>query len=235
MQYEHEVNPLVSLELSLRRRYFIECVKDFSRVDHRAAVFNLGAGYTSYPYIVDSSFHFCEVDLPSVIDAKRNSIAKFVEQGLLPARETDFVSADFNDKESFSKFTQHCFAQYETGKSIAIMEGLLYYLRPESGNGLFAFLRDIQCQQSRIILDYWEPSASSHPVFLGWTAYARDNYGLKPHDYTYHEPGFFEQLEGYRIIECLDFAELENRFAPDDRVEDQERHFPMKFVLLERR
>ena len=120
--YKHD-----DVELSIRNRYYLEHLKTFVR-NHKDPVFiNIGAGFTSYPFLIEESCHCIEIDYPHVITFKRQKIEQWQKEKLLPLREIEFFSTDLVSDNDFRELSD-AFQRWTKGRSsFVLIEGVSYY------------------------------------------------------------------------------------------------------------
>jgi O-methyltransferase involved in polyketide biosynthesis len=233
-EFQGEINPLESYQLSLRHRFFLEWVK--KAIDHGIGrLINVGAGFTTYSHLVEPATLTCDIDYKHIVDYKAQKLKEFEKKGLIPHREVEFLSIDLNDGKDLDKMKGGLKRWVAAERSLAILEGITYYLGGRQLDKIFNILSAVQPRGSLITALYLEPDALDNTIFKGWTSFARKNYSSDTAKYTYLTRKYFEKLGGYRVVDSADYFELEKRFTKDGRIrKDCDNVFPEHFVVLEK-
>ncbi|MEM1156421.1 MAG: hypothetical protein AAGI44_19980, partial [Pseudomonadota bacterium] len=101
--YIEEMGALENLILCLRNRYFLESMRSFLARFPGAALVNIGAGFSSYPWLLPESVLCIEVDAPDIGAAKAVLSKQFQQEGIFPQREVIHLSANLNKAEEIEK------------------------------------------------------------------------------------------------------------------------------------
>lgn len=233
-RWQRELNPLESYQLSLRHRFFLEWIKKaISQKIER--VINVGAEFSTYTHLLEPPIPTCDIDYQHIVDYKAQKLKEFEEKKLIPHREVTFLPTDLNDPKSLDNMKEQLKKWVSTKKSLAILEGITYYLNKHSLDRIFNILSEIQPKGSLIAALYLESDAMNNTIFKRWVPFARKNYNSDPATYTYLTKGYFEKLDGYRIVDYVDYFDLEKRFTKNDRIrKDCANIYPEDFVVLEK-
>jgi hypothetical protein len=89
------VYPFDDIVLSIRNRFFLERIQAFVSNHADSALVNLGAGFTSYPFLLDRSIRVLEVDFPHVTTYKQSRIDDLTQRGVLPIRSIQFCGRPY--------------------------------------------------------------------------------------------------------------------------------------------
>lgn len=95
--FSREVYPHDATELGSRNRFFLEHLRSAIASSQVTTFINFGAGFTSYPFLVDESCRFIEIDFKHVVEYKKKKVTRWQQMGLLPEREIFFLAADLNE------------------------------------------------------------------------------------------------------------------------------------------
>ena len=76
-----KVYPFDDVELSLRNRFFLDRLNSFLHSKSNPVFVNIGAGFTSYPFLIKSPCICIEVDFKHVITYKQRKIEKWKKEG----------------------------------------------------------------------------------------------------------------------------------------------------------
>ena len=233
-EFQREINPLESYQLSLRHRFFLEWVKKaISQGIER--VINVGAGFSTYTHLVEPPIPTCDIDYQHIVDYKAQKLKEFEGKSLIPHREVTFLPTDLNNPKSLDSMKEQLKKWVMAEKSLAILEGITYYLDKHQLNGVFNVLSEIQPKGSLIAALYWKPDAIDNSVFKGWIPFAKKNYSYDAANYTYLTKSYFEGLDGYRVVDFANYFNLEKRFTKNNCIrKDNDNVLPEDFVALEK-
>lgn len=233
-EFQREINPLESYQLSLRHRFFLEWVKKaISQGVER--VINVGAGFSTYTHLVEPPIPTCDVDYQHIVDYKAQKLKEFEGKKLIPHREIEFLPVDLNSSRELDDMKEQLRKWASTKKSLAILEGITYYLDRQQLDKVFDVLSKIQSKGSFIAALFWKPSAISNSVFKGWMPFAKKNYNCDPVTYTYLTKDYFEGLNGYCIVDYANYFDLEKKFTKSSLIKkDCDNVLPEDFIVLEK-
>jgi len=232
--FAREVYPHDALQLGLRNRFFLERIARVA-AEPRGVLLNVAAGMTSYPYLVEPPLPAIEVDQEHVLELKRERSAALRARGVLPERRVELFAADLNDPVDQQRLNVLCARELPRRRSIAVLEGISYYLPPATFERLIGLLAAAQTPGSILALDFWEPQNAAHPVFVRLAAFFRARFGVAPESYRFLEPAELESLEGYDLVELADVAALERAYCASRVLADPESILPERYAVLARR
>jgi len=227
-----EVYPFDDIELSLRNRFFLERLRYFVRNGVVRRFVNVGAGFTSYPFLLTSPCPSAEIDLPHVIHFKRARIRQWQKGGYVPSRRVKFISADVTSPSDVEALRQSLRTWLGRRRSFVLMEGLSYYLTPFARNRLFTTLGQLQTTGSIFALDYWTGDMLNHPVTRRWRRYLARKGWHRENDYYGLSLSRLASLKGYELVELADIQTLENVYTGEDRLADARCILPEKYAIL---
>lgn len=99
-EFSKKVYPFDDIELGIRNRFFLENLKNYIDSNSKPLFVNIGAGFTSYPFLVKKSCTCIEIDFKHIISYKSKKIAEWIHEGILPKRKIMFLKADIcNSKD----------------------------------------------------------------------------------------------------------------------------------------
>jgi O-methyltransferase involved in polyketide biosynthesis len=232
--FSREVYALDALELALRNRFFLSRLEAFVAESPGAVLVNLGAGFTSYPFLTERPLRAIEVDLPHVVEFKRRRVGEFKEAGALPGRDVEWLAADLADSGSLTRLSRSLAARLGDAPSFVVLEGLSYYLPEEALARLLATARDLQRAGSRLALDFWTSEVRGLPVFRRFTRFLEERCGHPAHSYTFLDERALSTLSGYRPLEFTDIQALEREFSGAGLLADGTTILPEHYAVLER-
>lgn len=142
-EFQREINPLESYQLSLRHRFFLEWLK---RAINKGVgrLINIGAGFSTYSHLVESPILTCDIDYKHIVDYKAQKLKEFEEKKLIPHRKVDFLPTDLNDTKSLDNMKEQLRKWASKKKTLAILEGITYYLNKHQLDKIFYALSEIQ-------------------------------------------------------------------------------------------
>ena len=227
-----EVYTFDDIELALRNRFFLEQLKSFIDKSVNPVFVNIGAGFTSYPFLVSSDCKFIEVDLPYIIEYKQDKIKQFMKQGELPKREITFLSADISNEREQIKLKESLFSLIDNNPSFILLEGITYYLKRQHLNELLSILSELQTPNSVFTFDFWKPDLENHPVFRRLTRFFSDRFGFNHNQYNLLDMDFIQNINGYELVESTGIQELEKTYTKDNFLKDINKIIPEYYAVL---
>lgn len=233
--FSREVYPFDDVELGLRNRFYLDVLEAGIRRDPDTVFVNLAAGFTSYPFLTEKPCRAVEVDFDHVCEYKRAKVGALRKEGLLPARDVEFVACDLRSLSEVERLAARLGRDAGQANSVAFLEGITYYLPGQVLLRLFGALGDIQTAGSVIALDYWTPDAATHPVHVRLRKFFAARFGHSESDYTHFDAGFLKSIPGYEVIETTDIVELETRYSAERKLTRFEEILPEHYAVLERR
>jgi O-methyltransferase involved in polyketide biosynthesis len=227
-----QVYPHDAIELGLRNRFFLERLSSFVESFPEPAFVNIGAGFTSYPFLIDKRIACMEVDYPHVIEFKRSKVERWTAEGLLPPRDVKFVPCDLNVGADRKRLALALEEVASRGPSFVLMEGLTYYLSMGLLEDLFEIFRGAQTPGSAMAFDFWRPENASHPVFLRFEKFFAESFGVEQNRYNFMDPGSIASIKDYRVAELRSVQELEKLFSDTRVLQDPAGILPESYALL---
>jgi O-methyltransferase involved in polyketide biosynthesis len=232
--FTRRVYPYDDIELGLRNRFFLEQVKEYMDSTKNGVFINLGAGFTSYPLLLPTSCLCIELDVPAVIDYKREKIAAFQKEGLMPSRKILFKSTDLENPKDRKEIETFLKMHLRGKSSFIILEGITYYLQRDTLEALFKLCSTIQTNGSRLAFDFWTPSTVSHPVFQRFTRFFSERFHHEPSTYTFLDEESIKKIRGYTITTITDIQQLERIYLTTRILHDYQDILPEQYVVLTR-
>jgi len=233
--FSKSVYPYDDIELPLRNRFFLDRVNSYTKERTNPVFVNIGAGFTSYPFLFDKPCRCIEVDYPHVIAFKRARIAQWLKEGVLPERDIDFCAADLTVGEDAYRLEEYLKPRLAGNPSFIVMEGLTYYLEMSVLERLFALCSAVQRPDCVLAFDYWRPDVLDHPVFNRFRTFFSDRLGRPRADYNLFDVEGIESLAGYRIEETTDIQKLEREFSDTGCLQSYEEILPEHYAMLVRK
>lgn len=164
--YASHVYPDDDVVVSVRGRAVVEHLRAALAAAPDLVLLNIGAGFTSYPWLLPIR-HTIEVDRPDVVAAKRRRIEVLQQQGVLPARQVRHCGVDLADVAAARQIAD-AVATYAPRHSPVgvVIEGVLFYLPEVAVHGLLALPQLLGRPVVASAVSYWPASAVGHPVLV---------------------------------------------------------------------
>jgi O-methyltransferase involved in polyketide biosynthesis len=229
-----QVYPYDDVSSSLRNRFYLERLMQFVQNHEHAAFINLGAGFSSYPFLLERACPCAEIDLKQILDYKRERIERWQRESVLPQRTIEFLAADLTSDVDQERVNQALGRWCKNHTSFILMEGLTYYLSRPVLQRVFESFRRYQSPDSVVAFEYWTPDAGAYPVFVRLTEYLARNFGQTRPDYTLLDVSFVRSIVGYELRANTDIAEQEIAYSATRVLQDPKHRLPIHFAVLRR-
>lgn len=232
--FAREVYPFDDIELSLRNRFFLERLEAELGKDGKTVFINFGAGFTSYPFLIESPCKCIEVDLEVVCDFKWRKTTEWREQGLLPDRDVEFIAADLRNEVDRERLGDELSRRLRDKRSVAVFEGITYYLDNTTLIRLFEMLKALQGRGSIIALDFWTPDDAKNPVHMRFRRFFGERFGYGETDYNLFDVEVLRAVDGYEVAEVTDVQTLERVYAGTSYLADKNEIILEHYAVLRR-
>ena len=230
--FYNEVYSFDDIQLALRNRFFLEQMNSFIRESSQPVFVNIGAGFTSYPFLIKKPCKFIEVDLPNVIEYKQEKIRKFIENEKLPKRDITFISANICKKRDLMKLMKSLINNINNNPSFILLEGITYFLNKQHLNQLFNILSKLQSPTSILNFDFWKLDDADHPVIKRLMRFFSDRFGFAENQYNLIDTDFIQNIKGYELVESTDVQELEKTYTRGNFLADYNKIIPEYYIVL---
>ncbi len=171
-EYVKAVTPMENVTLSLRHRFFLEATRKFFADQPNGVFVNIGAGFTSYPFLLHEDHLYIEVDSPDNVRKKQERIDELYSRGKLPHRKIIFLETNLANKDDLISLEQTLNSLIMGRNSFFLMEGLLYYLPCWSSKLLVQLTQALQssigCQLGLVT---WDPGTFETTVYKRFENY----------------------------------------------------------------
>ncbi len=221
-RYVASVSQYEPLAHCLRNRYFYETLASCFRNGNIDVLINFGCGFSMYPFLLHKDLAHIEIDLPHIIDIKKEQIGHWQTNGILPPRVISYISADFICGD-LDWLVSTLLGNLEGRTSFILIEGVLFFLSVKDTANLFRVFQDIQAPGGMVGSVSFTPELEKTAVFQRLIAFAESN--LEKNDnfeYQTMENSFYEQLDGYQLTEHQDTFSLAGLYAAEIAVEREE-------------
>jgi O-methyltransferase involved in polyketide biosynthesis len=234
-EFTAEVYPYDAIELGLRNRFFLDTLRFFVRSAPNPVFVNMGAGFTSYPFLIEDPCRCIEVDLKQVIGFKQQQIESWVKNGRLPRRTIEFIPADLRNAVDRERLQTRLVPPLAVASSFVLFEGITYYLEEAALRALFELCATVQRAGSVLAFDYWEPRIADNPVFLRYKKFCAERFGHRDTRYTLLNEAFLGRISGYTMVEQTDIQRLEQRYLGSVLLKNSNEILPENYVVLQRK
>lgn len=215
--YAQHVGPSEVLVHALRHRFFLERLQAFLAATPEAALINIGAGFTNYPYLIQPDIPCCEVDTAFTVAFKQQKLAEFEAQGLLPARPITFLPLDdLNDLAQLSGLLARLWTWLEGRPSFVLLEGVLFYLHLSTIESLLAGLASIQGEGGIVATTSFRPEECQKEMFHRLVSYCTTDYQQAHFSPTTVPTSFYRRQQGYAVLDHRSCFDLQRLYAPQE-------------------
>jgi O-methyltransferase involved in polyketide biosynthesis len=232
--FAREVYPLDHIELALRCRFFLERLQAYVGANPDSMFVNIGAGFTSYPFLLDDPVPSVEVDAPHVVSHKRERVERWQANGVLPRRRVEFIGADLADAGDMDRLESRLGALVAGRRSFVLLEGLVYYLDSPVFNRMMDMIERVQCSGSRLALDFWTPRSTANPVYQRFMDFCVRRFGRRDNRCLLFDDVALRSRVGYDLIEQTDIQCLERDLAGTEFLTDWSAILPESYAVLDR-
>jgi len=216
-RYAQQVGRSEVLVHALRHRFFLERLQAFLAATPDAALINIGAGFTNYPYLVPPRVPCCEVDTALTVAFKQQKLAEFEALGLLPARPITFLPLDdLNDPDQLSGLLARLRTWLEDRPSFVLLEGVLFYLNLSTIENLLAGLASIQGGGDIVATTSFRPEECQKEMFQRLVSYCTTDYQQAHFSPTTVPTSFYRRQQGYVLLEHRNCFDLQRTYAPQE-------------------
>lgn len=206
----------------LRNRYFYDTLNKLIAHNNIEVLINFGCGFSMYPYLLDNSLHYIEIDKPDVVAHKKEMTTNWEMAGKIPQRKISYVEADFN-QVSQDKLYKEVLALKNDRKSFILLEGVLFFLGREDTLRLFKLFRKLQGPGEYLASVSFIPQLEEQLVFKKLIEYVEGNLEKNERfQYQTVPDDFYSSLEGYELIDHQDTFSLSALYMPKHDIPKEE-------------
>lgn len=205
----------------LRNRFFYEAIKQRMDQNEIEILINFGAGFSMYPFLFDADLEHIEIDQPTVIAHKKEKIKEWTAEGKLPQRKIHFIPTDFN--ENYESELRSKIASIKGNKrSFILLEGVLFFLNRDNTIRLFNLFEKIQGSGEFVGSVSFRKSAEETVVFKKLIQFFEKKVVMNQHfEYQTIEDDFYENVNGYNLIEHQDYISLASEYVERELEENE--------------
>ncbi|EKE16556.1 MAG: adenosine-deaminase [uncultured bacterium] len=233
-KYLKKVSPKEDLLQALRNNFFLKKLKLFFKGHPEGIFVNIGAGFSTYPFLLSDKFKYIEVDTPGLIDEKKKKTKELTDNNLLPARNIKFYSADLNVDNDLNELKKYLSKELKNKKSFILIEGLIYYLREDKAIRLLEIVKQIQSKNSVLGILALSEKFIKNPIYKRFKNFVEKNTDDNRFEFTFFKPKVFELLRGYACLIKTDYSKLSN-INDINKIKSDEDIFWEDFYILKKK
>ncbi len=198
----------------LRNRYFLDFLKLCIERREIDTLVNFGCGFSMYPFLLDPSLLYVEIDTTNVILHKEEMLSQWKREGVLPARDIRFISANFNDP-SLDDLYSALRPLVGGRKCFFLLEGVLFFLGHQDTLNLFDLFRRLQGSEDMVGSVSFTPALEEKGVFHKLIEFVEGNLE-KNQQFQYQTltDDFYRNLPSYTLVDHQNTLTLAQRYLP---------------------
>ncbi len=206
----------------LRNRYFYDTLKELISKKRIEVLINFGCGFSMYPFLLDASLHYIEIDKADVITYKKEKTEAWQKERLLPDRNITFLEADFN-APSLQDLYKQLKALKSGQRSFILLEGVLFFLGKSDTTRLFDLFNRLQGPEEFLASVSFQPQLEKQAVFKKLIDFVEGNLE-KNQQFNYQTvpDSFYEDIEGYTLIDHQHTLSLSAHYMPENKLPFEE-------------
>ncbi|MEU8527449.1 MULTISPECIES: class I SAM-dependent methyltransferase [Streptomyces] len=225
-EFAGDVYPHDDLVVSLRGRYIADTLERALELDPDTVLVVCGAGFSSYPWLLPFRTAL-EVDLPTMIEAKRQRAAELMDAGAIPRRDVHHLAADLGTPAG-REAVAAAVRELAAGRPVAyVAEGLVFYLSPDDARAVARLGAEFG-DHAVTAVSYWPDWAEDNRVLADQRLWFRRR--SVPEDASYLTHGELPGLLGGAQVEDHGPESLQRRYL--DRVEVPESDLIPEYVAV---
>lgn len=216
----------------LRNRYFTDRLEEFEAKHSSFTFLNIAAGFTSYPWNLNSRNRVIEIDYPHVIRFREEKLAGFESENKIPKRPIQFVPMNLNGKGAIDDIQRIIKSQKQP--LFVLLEGILYYLKRQTVDQLFEMLGNTLPPCSRVGTISWPHKIKNQDAMQKMKQYFEEELGFPAKEYVWLDDEWFETISGLKMIDRTDYPQLDQQYCHPPHNFSREHIIDESFHLLER-
>ncbi len=222
MRYSNSVSAYEGYAHCLRNRYFYDTLKELISKENIEVLINFGCGFSMYPFFLDASLHYIEIDTVDVIAYKKEKTEAWQKEGLLPERKITFLEANFNAvslQDLYKKLAVIKAAQ----RSFILLEGVLFFLGKSDTNRLFHLFNQLQGPEEFLASVSFQPQLEKQAVFKKLIDFVEGNLE-KNQQFVYQTvpDSFYKDISTYTLVDHQDSFSLSEQYKPEKKLPFEE-------------
>lgn len=230
-KFARHISPLSSYFFALRSRYIVGQLKAFEKNVPGFTLLNVGAGLTSYPFLLSEDTSVIHLDQPQMIQFYQDRAQSLMDSGELPRRNIIYDSINLNSREGLDHFRK--LLSDQTRPAVVLFEGILTYLNKSLGLDLVRVCAERLPADSRVVVHVAPQNFASSHVWNKIGQFFDAELGLPVPELTCFDPQEITTIPGLSLVEHVGFREiqkslgLEKDFTDDELIDE-------RFFLLEK-
>ncbi|MCI0529159.1 MAG: class I SAM-dependent methyltransferase, partial [Nitrospira sp.] len=232
--FAFKVYPHDDVVVSARSRYFLNHLNAFVSAFESPVFINIGAGFTSYPFLIQRPCKCIEVDYEHIIHFKRDKVAKWQQEGLLPKRDVEYFAADLNHPPDRERLKSQLAGWIGNSPSFILLEGITYFLDRSILTELLETFSGLQLPDSITSFDFWKPDMQTHPIFIRLQNYLAERFIYQVIKYNLLDSEFVRSLQAYQGVEITGVVEQEKLYSKTTVLQNYKEILPENYVILKK-
>lgn len=189
----------------IRNRFFLEKIKQLFKEQKIDVLINFGSGFSMYPFLLDQSITYIEIDKPEIINLKKRKITNWIKKGKLPQRKIHFLGTDFS-KNYEKSIAAKIIAIKNNKQTFILIEGVLFFLEKNDAERIFKFFESIQKKGDYIGSVSFDDSIKQRKAFLRLQEFFYNkNLSSSKNNYLTLNHNFYKEKSSYTLIEHKDY------------------------------
>jgi O-methyltransferase involved in polyketide biosynthesis len=221
-RYSSAVSAYEDYAHCLRNRYFYDTLKELISKESIEVLINFGCGFSMYPFLLDASLHYIEIDTADVITYKKEKTEAWQKEGSLPGRKITFLEADFN-APSLQDLYEQLKALKSGQRSFILLEGVLFFLGKSDTTKLFDLFNSLQGPEEFLASVSFQPQLEKQVVFKKLIDFVEGNLEKNQQfDYQTVSDSFYKDIKGYTLIDHQHTFSLSAHYMPENNLPIEE-------------
>lgn len=230
-KFSQYVTPLAPFLFCLRNRYVTEQLKTFERKFPNFTLINVGAGLTSYPFLLSDTVSTVYLDQSHVIEYFRTHVDKFVAAGKLPKRDITYLPINLSTDDGLVEFGD--LLSKHSQPVFVLFEGILTYLPKPRALQFIKACADKLCKSCRVEVHVGLDNFSSSKTWKRTGHFFNKELELPLPQLTLFDEQEITNIPGLKLIEHVGFRDIQKR-AGVEKDFDDEQLIDERFFLLEK-
>ncbi len=232
--YAEEVTPYDDLLIGLRFKFFLDQMNEFFLKNPNGILVNIAAGFSSYAYFPNIP-KTIEVECEEMSVAKQSRAKDLISRGILPTKDTIYLSCDLSKKDQLDSLKNRLVSEINNRPSFFLLEGLLYYLKPNEIRDLFEMIGSIQKTNEKVGLSAWRTATKGKNAFKRYLSFVAKTMNVTEDYFTFLDLNYFQNVSGYSISIKRGFPELAKKYEfPFTLEEEDTEAFTEDLYILEK-
>ena len=218
----------------LRNRYFYETINELILKKEIEVIINFGCGFSMYPFLLDKTLTYIEIDKPDVIGYKKEKVLKWQEEKVLPQRDIHFIASNFKSGYETGLLAQILEIK-EDKPSFILIEGVLFFLTKQETKTTFSLFDRIQLKGDYIGSVSYRKEMAKTKVFKRLIKLFKDQLSLgQQFNYQTISDDFYHDQSNYKLIDYQDYYSLSKLYSPLNAIDKQEDILNESMYLLQK-